>query len=177
MLSPAPRFSTASGQWSGEVESYIADRLPLRETLIGIDAARRLFAGLQINNPVFLEYGALNERPIERDDQKLKRNLDRLRAFGESVGKRVTLLTPPSAGAVRAAKAGRSLLPYEDGEILSFLENSDAVDAVPLFSAFVSDQSELFYRTDPHWNGSGAYLAYARLCAALGMSLLPESAF
>ncbi len=177
VLSGAPAFSLESGAFSRDTESYLADRLPLRETLIGIDADRKLLSGLQITGEVFLENGALNERPLRRDDEKLKQNLDRLGAFGETLGKRVLLLTPPSAGAVRAAETGRSLLPYEDKDILSIIRSSQAVDLIPLYDDFAQGGGDLFYRTDPHWNARGAYLAYTRLCDALSLSPLPISAF
>jgi hypothetical protein len=45
---------------------------------------------------------------------------------------------------------------------------SHYVDLVPLLSEGIRNE-ELFLRTDTHWNYKGCYLAYRRICAALGV--------
>lgn len=53
--------------------------------------------------------------------------------------------------------------------VVSFL------DVMPLMSS--SDATNLFFRTDHHWNGPGAYLGYVAFCQSKGIEPIPLKKF
>ncbi len=169
----APDFSLQSGKMSEQTESWLSDRLPLRAFLTETDALRKRLSGAGIDEEILSFGGALNERPLEVGAQ-LQKNLDLLTRFARESGMEIVLLTPPTAGYVRA-KSGGAPLAYPDEEIFNVLDACDGLETVPTLEAF--DSGDLYYRTDPHWNGEGAWLAYSLACPALGLEARSRDAF
>ena len=161
----APSFSLESGKMSEQTESYLSDRLPLRAFLTETDALRKRLSGAGIDEEILSFGGALNERPL-RIDARLQKNLDLLSRFSRESGMEIVLLTPPTAGYVRA-RSGGAPLAYPDEEIFAAIAGTEGLTSVPTLEAF--DSGELYYRTDPHWNADGAYLAYSLVCPYLGL--------
>ena len=169
----APVLSLESGRTSGETEDYLSDRLPLRALLTGADAIRKRICGMGIDEEILSFGGALNERPLDTDTEQLDKNLRALTSFEETSGLNVTLITPPTAGYVRGLD-GSAPLEYHDADLLERVSKS-GLDVIPTLEAFTD--GALYYRTDPHWNDSGAYTAYTLCCGALGLKARGPEAF
>ena len=169
----APVLSLESGRMSGEAEDYLSDRLPLRALLTGTDAIRKRICGMGIDEEILSFGGALNERPLKTDTEQLDKNLSALKTFEETSGLKVTLITPPTAGYVRGLD-GSAPLEYHDAELLERISNS-GLNVIPTLQTFTD--GVLYYRTDPHWNDSGAYAAYTLSCGALGIEPREPEAF
>ena len=176
-LADPPAFSLEGGQFSRDIEAFLGDHFPLRARWVGLNARLRQYTGLMVADEVWrLPDGALVQAPLMPDWARLELNLALLADFSEAAGLPLVLLCPPEAGAVSGQQG---YYPYPDQDILARLKASLPAGhkAVPLFDAFSASQTPLYYRTDPHWNGQGAFAAY-RLCAPyLGLEPLPASAF
>ncbi len=166
MLAESPQLTL--DHWSDDTETFLADHLPLRNALTGLNALNRRVTGLDVMDDVWqLKNGALVERPVTRDDDRMLKNLGRMTEFAGNHDLPLYLMAVPSSGAVCGEEA---YLPYPDAEILSLLAQQQDVTLIPLMDAFLQAEGPLYYRTDPHWNGEGVYLAYTRAAEILGFT-------
>ena len=173
-LAKPPALSLAGGQFSQDMEKYLGDHFPLRANWVGLDAQRRLLTGLMAADSVWrLPDGALVEAPLSGELPRLTRNMALLSDFAREAALPFALVAPPAAGAV-SPEAG--YYPYPDEALLRAL-SPEHISLVPLFEAFRASDKALYYRTDPHWNGQGVYLAYQLSSPLFGFEALPPSAF
>ncbi|MGI6695650.1 MAG: DHHW family protein [Christensenellales bacterium] len=173
-LAKPPMLTLTGGQFSRDMEKYLGDHFPLRANWVGLDAQRRLLTGTMAADSVWrLPGGALVEAPLNGDAARLTRNMALLSDFAQEAALPFALVAPPAAGAV-SPQAG--YYPYPDEALLHSL-NPAGIRVVPLFEAFKASSIPLYYRTDPHWNGQGAYRAYQLTSSALGFEALPAQAF
>lgn len=173
-LAEPPTLTLKGGQFSQDMEAFLGDHFPLRANWVGLDAWRRLLSGSMVADEVWrLSDGALAEAPLPPRWERLNKNLGLLSGFAEKAGKPLFLLTPPAAGAISRAPG---YFPYPDQAVLAGIRPA-GIRMIPLFEAFRASDTPLYYRTDPHWNAQGLYLAYQEAARHLGFTPLPESAF
>ncbi len=173
-LASPPALTLEGGQFSRDMEEYLGDHFPLRADWVGLNARYRLLTGIMAADNVWrLPDGALVEAPLGSDTARLERNLRLLSDFARKAALPFALVTPPAAGAV-SPRAG--YYPYPDEGLLESLDPA-GIRVVPLFEAFKASDIPLYYRTDPHWNGQGAYRAYQLASSALGFEALPARDF
>jgi hypothetical protein len=189
--------SFGSGEWGERVDAWMADKMPLREFLVGVDSYLWYFSGRQTARDVFISRsGGLVEAPFDYLEGELTKRMGKIASFANEFGNRGTgglprkaiahvVMTPLDAGYVSPLPERLTSL-YNDDEIadriVAFFGEPDrdgaAVSYMDLRSVFVKPSGgDLYYRTDHHWNGGGAYAAYCALGGALGYSPLPESSF
>ena len=174
--------SLASGRFGEEAESYVADHLPGRDFLVGVNALAELATGRQTTRTVYLgRDGRLFEAPAAFDADRIERNMAAIRGFAESVEQPVDLLLVPSAGYLMPEALPALADPYEDDAIIAaaYAASGDAVQPVALLPAFeaADDPAALYYRTDHHWTAEGAYRAAALYLEGLGRALPPEEEY
>jgi len=198
-----PEFSVStflSGKWGERVDAWMSDRIPARDFLVGVDSYVWYFSGRQSARDVFTDVsGNLIDAPPEYSIAELYKRLDRITGLVNAVhslssttpsgtppGATVSaVLVPPDAGSI-------SLLPthikncYADDlifdAIAEYIDNEQSeggagVTFVDLRADLYNADSEVFYRTDHHWNADGAYIAYTALGAAFGFTPLPKESF
>lgn len=174
-LAEAPALSwqsLTSGQWAEEAEDWMADHMPGRDFLVGLNAYFELLTGRQSGKDIRLVDDRLVEAPVQPDDAALNCNLTAIRRFAETANQSVTLALVPSAG---WALGGTD---YPD-EALITQANEQAgallhpLDLLPLFR----NHPELYYKTDHHWTSAGAYAAYRAFLESQGRTPVPEEAF
>lgn len=154
--------------FSDEMEAYLADQLPLRDLLVGMDAYMEEASGRQVASEIWVDKdGYLMERPVEQSPEQLAEHLRTLNEFALANGITATLMVPPSTGYVRQSRLPRAQRIYEDAEILAQIREADlpGIAFLDLTDALAGD---MFYRTDHHWNAKGAYAAYLRYAAQRG---------
>ena len=182
-LDQAPTFPQASSlsEWSfdDDVESYLADQMPLRDLFVGIHAYETLLTGRQVTMDVYRDRdGYLVEAPVEADAEGIDKRLTRIARLGETTGLPVRLLVPPSTGYVRRDRLpGELAALYRDDALLSRIGSFDGTQLVPLLDDFCENGHEWFYRTDHHWNADGAYAAYCAYLEYVGREPLPRESF
>lgn len=176
-----PPKVTSLKDWSFDdaVEAYLADQLPGRNFLVGLDAYAVLLSGRQTSRDVWRDKeGYLVEAPIAATPEQLDKRLGRMTALGEKTGLPVYVLAVPSAGYVRRDTLPRTLAAlYHDDELLKRIENAPGVRAVPLEKEFLQRGQSWYYRTDHHWTGEGAYAAYRLFMETVGREALDYDAF
>ena len=182
-LAAAPELSwrsVSTGRFGEAAESYLADHLPGREFLVGLQAHAELLSGRQAAREIYrFRGGALCEAPVTPDAAAAARSMGAVNDFAARLGREVDVMLVPSAGWLRRADAPPLTDPYRDDEILAELNacTGDGVNTVDLLPVFEQAGGGLFYRTDHHWTSRGAYLACAAYLREKGREALPESAY
>ncbi|MCI8360587.1 MAG: hypothetical protein HFE86_04515 [Clostridiales bacterium] len=183
-LQPLPRLTPdrlLDGDFTADVEKYMADHLPLREELVGLSAYFELAAGRNGSRGVYLgREERLFLKPVEAEERDLTQNLEALGNFAQASGLPASILAVPTAGAVQTGQLPAVHRPYQDAQLLETIRQGleGKIDWVELLAPF-SDlrQETLYYRTDHHWTSQGAYTAYAAFMEEKGAAPLPPSAF
>lgn len=181
-LEKFPEFTFASlkeGKYTEKLQNYLSDHFPLRDMFMGLKAETEIALGKREIGGVYIaEDGYLIEDyPAPQNTDKI---VGQFKKFAESVkDAEVSLMLVPTAITIYEEKLPalapvRSQLATID-EIygqLSF-RTIDCYDA--LMAA--KGGNELYYRTDHHWTGYGAYAAYTAYCEAREITPLPLNQF
>ena len=179
-LAEPPKL-TSLKDWSFDdaVETYLADQLPGRDALVGLDAYTVLLSGRQVSEDIWMDReGYLVEAPVKASLEQLDKRLGRMAALGEKTGLPVYVMAVPSTGYVRRGTLPKALAAlYPDGELLGRIEDAPGVTVVPLENEFLQSGQGWYYRTDHHWTGSGAYAAYRLFMKTAGREALDYDRF
>lgn len=183
-LAKSPEFSLealGSGEFASDTEEYLADHVPLRSFLVGVDSYYELFRGNNGSAGVYRgRDGWLIEKPFDREN-RFETNMARMTSFAERTELPAALVIVPEKGYICADKLPANALPYEDEAYLARAAElcGEAVQFIDLSEPFteLGNEHQLYYRTDHHWTSEGAYLAYAEICDALELDAVSASDF
>ena len=179
-LSEPPKLASLK-DWAFDdaVETYLADQLPARDALVGLNAYTVLLSGRQVSQDIWRDReGYLVEAPVTASADQLQKRLSRMAALGEKTGLPVYVMAVPSTGYVRRGTLPKALANlYQDDELLQQIADAPGVTAVPLEETFLGEGQTWYYRTDHHWTGEGAYAAYRLFMAAAGRDALSYDSF
>lgn len=166
-------------QWTlkDDLESFLSDRLPLRNAFVGVSSVYDLALLRRTQQDVWAVKGMLVERPIEADDGALQRSLDRMAALAEENGLSAQMILVPSAGAVLSKAMPSHLARLYRPEVQAHEAAAANPLVIPMQGLLSSNAKDTYFKTDHHWSLSGAYMAYEAYCAANGLAPLPLSQF
>ena len=181
-LAEAPKLSAQTfSDWTFDdrVEGFLADQMPLRDALVGVNAYTVLYSGRQVSAEVYCDRdGYLVEAPVLFDRTEIEKRVKRIKALGETAGLTPRLLIVPSTGYVRNERLPETLAAlYRDADALTWLAQYDGVVLVPIAERFQREGQTWFYRTDHHWTADGAFAAYEAYMRAAGHEPLSHDAF
>jgi len=184
-LASAPELTgetLLSGEYGENVETWLADHIPGRDFFVGLNAYYDLLSNRQVTKEVYLAAGdRLVERPQIWDAAQVKKNMDAINAFAQTIGQNVDLMIVPSAGyALRDTIQGLAD-PYTDDVMIRDIyamagENVTCRDLTAAFAAVEYPQA-LYFRTDHHWTSLGAHTAYKAYMEALGRDYADAAVF
>ncbi len=176
-LASAPQAPSLT-EWKTdqETESYLADRIPLRNIWVGIDSCAQVVTGRRTTLGSWPAAGAILELPVKSSGEKAARRLRQFAALAEKAGAEWQVIVPRSHGyLLREKMNGLLRTQYEqETEIYKVLEED------PHFADVLPDGTaaeEVYYRTDHHWTLQGAWLAYAAVCRADGLPVFELDEF
>lgn len=163
--------SVFSGKFTADFADYMADQFPLRDQLVGVKAAAELALGKRENNVIFVISDTLAERFDSVNADNLTRNVEAIEAFVSACRDRGVSAQFAVFG---RAMDVRDIPIYGDGAEKRAWAMLDGVDHIDMREAVDSHTGEyVYYRTDHHHTGLGAYYAYAHLASALGYEANP----
>jgi len=173
-LSQRPAFSwekLAEGAYTADLEEYLADQFPLRDSWIGMKTRYEYLLGQREFGGVYLCGDTLISKVA--DSSRGEQNLDYIRRLVEKTELPVYLGLIPTA-----AEIWRGKLPHgaESFDQLAYLEEAKGTGAawVDMAGALSSHADEpIYYRTDHHWTSLGAYYGCAALMEAMGLPMQP----
>ena len=175
-LSSKPVFTwsaLADGSYTADLEKYLADQFPLRDSWMGLKTRYEYLLGKRLFHGVYL----CGDRLISKVEEcsRAEQNADYLRRLGEKTELPVYLGLIPTA-----AEIWRDQLPKGAGSFdqAAYLERVREmcpdliwVDMSGVLAEHAGE--EIYYRTDHHWTSLGAYYGYTALLAALGETPAP----
>lgn len=169
-LGQLPQFSLDSlfkGTYTPAFEKYIQDQFIFRDQWIMIKAVSNQVLLKLENNGVYIakDHQLINQF-ILMDTTKLMQNVEYLNRLKGPV----SLLVIPTASEIDKDKL--ALFSYNTDQValidqltMRLGEQFDVVDIVNTFSG----KEDLYFKTDHHWNETGAYLAYQAYCQSLNI--------
>lgn len=185
VLQQRPSFSLSrllSGAYTQEVESYLADQFPLRDTWVQVKSGLWRLSGHSDHGGVYFgRDGYLLGIPAPTEPDVLARNLDILSALACRQGHTLPVLLVPSAASTLPDKLPPQAPVPDEAAVWAGLAQSPPPGLLlpdaftPLQAA--ADTQQVYFRTDHHWNDAGAYVGYHTLMTALGRAPRPASDF
>ena len=156
-LAEAPsRFSLTEWTLNNDLETYLSDQIPFREQLVGLDSRMQVWTGRATQLEAWPTGDAIVEQPVKADIRLLTDRTARMREIAGMIPCR--FLVPPTAGMLRMDEMTplRRALYEEEAAVYDRLTGEEGF--IPLREAFAAAGTEVFYRTDHHWNDSGVQL-------------------
>ena len=168
------------GSLGTRLSTFCADQFPLRTKWIALKArGEKLLLRGENRGILFGKDGYLVDRDSYESLEVAEKNLQAIGRVCEESSTPVTVAFVP-----RAVDVMKNKLP--DGYDASYAEElwdliqvsgvSSADLRAPLREA-ADKGREVFYRTDHHWTGEGAYLGYWKICSMLGVDSFAQSDF
>ena len=179
LAEPPKLASLKDWTFDDAVETYLADQLPGRVALVGLNAYTVLLSGRQVSAEIWQDKeGYLVEAPITASAEQLQKRISRMVTLGEKTGLPVYVMAVPSTGYVRRGTLPRALANlYSDKRLLELIDQTPGITPVSLENTFLRDGQSWYYRTDHHWTGEGAYAAYRLFMTAAGREALSYDSF
>ena len=172
-LTQKPRFTAASfisGKFGDELERYLTDQIPLRDSWVTMKTYLELTAGKRESGGVYIckdkylmdKFTSYSKKQLAANAAALADLQKKLAAEGIPMN---TMLAPVAAQ-VLTDKLPAYAPAADYAAVLQVLTDT-GIDTVNVFSALSAHSSEnIYYRTDHHWTSLGAYYAY---CAWRGV--------
>ena len=168
VLEQRPEFSAealVSGKYMAQFDEYVSDQFPLRDSCMGIATGYKRILGMKDVNGVYIgKDGYLLTKTDQTavDSNRVEKNIRYINNFfSKHQDKEVTFMLVPEASMVLYDKLPAHVDNSWEWDLLSDIRNSinGAVISHPEDNMMNSDL-QMFYKTDHHWTGYGAYEAY-----------------
>lgn len=173
VLQSAPALTSRNlfnGKFGTDFETYLSDHFALRDIFVGMNSYYDLGTGRNGVTGIYAgANGYLIETPVEYEQQNVDKNIEAIAKFSAEVGIRPDFMLVPSVGYIYDDKLPALHFPYTDDKIIASIESAlgESVDPVDLIQPLKAgkDEEQLYFKTDHHWTGRGAYVAYQAYCA------------
>jgi len=172
-LTQKPKFTVAnfiSGEFSGELEKYLTDQVPLRDDWVTLKIYLELAVGKRESGGVYIgrdkylmdKFTSYSKKQLAANAAALAELQKKLAAEGISMD---TILVPVAAQVLTDKLPAYA--PVADYAAILEVLTDAGVDTTDVFFTLAAHSSEnIYYRTDHHWTSLGAYYAY---CAWRGI--------
>lgn len=173
------------GSFQEGLETYLNDHIWGRDSWITIKTAIQKAVGQTDIGGAYVGKDGYDFEKITEDDVNIKlveKNIDQLKKFFQSCGKtieeeRISFMMVPTSGLILEDKLPDNA-PLFDQEALfqKVYEAMDGCQVIDVRPALTEHKEEgVYYRTDHHWTGKGAFVAYEEWCKVTGTEFHPES--
>lgn len=166
-LTQKPKFTVAnfiSGEFSGELEKYLTDQVPLRDGWVTMKTYMELAIGKRESGGVYIckdkylmdKFTSYSKKQLASNVAALVDLQEKLAAEGVSMN---TILVPMAAQVLTDKLL--TYAPAADYAAIFQVLTDAGVDTVNVWSTLAAHSGEnIYYRTDHHWTSLGAYYAY-----------------
>lgn len=180
-LAQVPQLTAESvftGEYMEELENYLLDQFPLRDSFRTVKAVLRFRVFRQMdNNEVYLHDGGVFKMEYPLDEKQLAYAAEKLNALYDELldGMNVYYSIIPDKNYFAAERSGHMHMDYD--RLVSCMnravENMQYIDIFPLL------ELGSYYRTDSHWKQECIYPVAQALAEAMGTAeaLTPFSEF
>jgi len=167
-LTKFPKFSfqeLLSGDYISDLESYLADHFPLRNTFMSIKTNYQLLIGQRLINGIYVgsdEYLFQKyENPVNTD--KL---INKLNEFYNNNKVNMNIMLVPSSGVINKDKLPDNVNLNKQTEIIKYIYDNLNFNYIDVTNTLLENNKnyDMYYRLDHHWTMYGAYYAYLEFC-------------
>lgn len=158
-----------SGEFGNEIETYMADHMPLRDFFVGVNSYFELLTYQGRVSDVYLtKDNALVEAPVKMNEAGIEKNMKAINKFSDQLDIPVDFMLVPSSGWASRNNISEPSNEYMDSENIEKIYSmcSPKLNTVNVTNQF--DSPSMYYKTDHHWNSLGAYSAYESYMKAIG---------
>ncbi|MBQ6065397.1 MAG: hypothetical protein IJK89_01120 [Clostridia bacterium] len=161
----------ADGSFMKDLSEYLSDHFVGRDLWVSVNTLTALASGKRENNGVYLtKGGALLDGFAEEDAKMFDKNVSAVKDFGAALAEQgipLTVIVAPTATQLYPERLPSTAVVKDAAPLFAQLAGVPGfVDTAPALTA--ERDAELYYHTDHHWTGYGAYVAYAALRTARG---------
>ena len=166
------------GEMGRQLEKYLADQFPLRDSWISLKTLTERFSGkTEIAGVYFGRDGYLIDSFTEYDEALFQANLEALERLGESIEVPMDVMLIPTVAQILSDKLP-SFAPNCDQRALLDEAEAHGLNTIEVFSILSEHKDEyIYYRTDHHFTSLGAYYCYAQWKKAQGQIPEPVTAW
>jgi len=173
-LSQLPEFSwktLVDGSYTADLETYLADQFPLRDSWIGLKTGYTLLLGHREFNDVYLCGDTLIAKVS--DSSRAQMNLQSLQKLLAKTELPVYVGMIPTAAETWKDKLPAGAPSFDQSAYIEQVKGIGGiwVDMQGVLNAHRDEA--IYYRTDHHWTSLGAYYGYTALMDAMGETALP----
>jgi len=173
VLQQRPAFSWAalvSGDYTADVEKYLADQFPLRDRWTGLRARMdRLVGKTEFKGVYLCGDDTLIAKTDTPDEKLVEDNLRFAARLAEQTDARVYLGLIPSAAEVWREKLPCGAESWDQAAFLNTAAEKTGLPQIDFLSELRAHSEEaIYYRTDHHWTTPGAYYGSLAVLDALG---------
>lgn len=166
-LTQKPKFTVAnfiSGEFSDELEKYLTNQVPLRDSWVTLKTYLELAVGKRESRGVYIckdkylmdKFTSYSKKQLAANAAALADLQEKLAAGGVSMN---TILVPMAAQVLTDKLPAHA--PVTDYTAILQVLADAGVDTVDMLTALAAHSGEnIYYRTDHHWTSLGAYYAY-----------------
>lgn len=181
-LAQMPQFSLknlASGKFMTDFESFITDQFPFRDTWTDMKArTEKLLMKKEFNGVYLCDDGSLITRFDPPNYALVERNIEAINTLAENTDAQVWLSIVPTAACIYADKLPANAPSYDQTQLIERIYEKANVPVIDIASALTAHRDEyIFYRTDHHWTSLGAFYGYEATMEAMGLPVVPLSAY
>ncbi|MGL4763343.1 MAG: DHHW family protein [Sarcina sp.] len=158
-----------NGEYTKSCEEYINDNFIGRDYFINLKSiSESLLLKLENNEIIYGKYGYMFEKFKSLDIEILTKNVEAIKTFNENSKVDMDFMLIPYSASVYTDYYPIHLeaVLVNEVEIINkineYIGNKSIIDAMG--ALLENKKSDIYYKTDHHWNTYGAYLAYVEYC-------------
>lgn len=173
--------SVLNGHFEKQAENYLSDHIFGRESFVTAKSITETAFGIRdINDTYLCRDGRLVQRITERefDWTKYENNLRQVKELQQilnSKGIGVSLMPVPTAQYIYHNRLPAHALRFDEDKAFSMAETAlkgNLIDLRWILEHYAKKESRnVFFSTDHHWTGFGAFLAYKQYLSLLGYDI------
>ena len=157
-----------SGDYMEELETYLLDQFPLRDTFRGVNAMLKTYVlGQSDNNDIFIYNGGIYKVEAELDEKQVQMGANKIDSITDKFleGMNVYYSIIPDKNYFIAGESGRPALEYD--KLLSIMnEGVNNAQYIDIFDTLTIDD---YYRTDTHWSQDCIFPVVEKLAGEMGI--------
>lgn len=166
-LATFPKFTfnnLISGKYIENLESYLQDHFPLRDSLLSYKTAFFRFIGQNKINGIYVGDKYLIEE-YTKDDNKDK-IINTINKFSSNDQINYSFLLAPTSYETYSEYLPKNHLGINELDTIKYYREHLNIPLIDVSKTFNDnkDKYQLYYQTDHHWTSYGAYLAYQEYC-------------
>ncbi len=174
-LAAFPQYSLKrllDGDFMNDMNTYLNDHFLGRQYWVAADSLKEYALGKREISGVYIGKNALYRHYPNAGMGITLANIQGINAFAEKYSMPTYFMLVPSSTYVLQERLPK-LAPFWDEE--AYIEKAydalnESVKTVDVLSTLALERgNDIYYRTDHHWTGHGAYLGYLQLVKALGL--------